>query len=139
MILLQTLLDTSGANIWIANIVTGTLIIGVLGWFVRKLIADNDARHKAAMERITAVDARSTNIEKNYIRRFEEIKEKQNKDKEEIIDRIGERIQQMEKESSAHREHQQRWMGTIETKVEGIARQCDEWSNDRDRRQNRNR
>jgi hypothetical protein len=131
MIIIQTLLETSAVNVWVANIATGTMILGVLGYFLKKFVSDNEARHKSASDRIAAVDARSSNIEKNYIRRFEEIKEKTNQDKEEIINRIGERIQAMEREGSQHRENQQRWMGTIETKVEGIARQCDEWNRNR--------
>lgn len=108
-------------NVWVANIVTGGTVILVIGWLFNRFVKTNDDRINATDIKAEAARHKAHEIERNYIKRFEEVHEKIDETKQELKDHFTKEINEVIRDKSNYRIEQSRWMGTIEGKIDNLA------------------
>lgn len=102
-------------NVWIANIITGSVILTILAWLLQRFIKSYDRR-------LEEVEAKGEEIEKNYIRRFEEVHRKIDDTKEELKDHFTREIKEVVGDNHRYKESNSRELGTISAKIDTLLR-----------------
>lgn len=98
-------------KVWLANIITGGVVVTVLGWLLIRFIQNYDTR-------LSKTEEEAAEIKKNYIRRFEEVNEKIDETKEELKEHFTTKIEEVIRDKSNYRIEQSRAIGVIETKID---------------------
>lgn len=70
-------------TIWLANVLSTGVIVTVVAWFLKRLFKDYD-------DRIAKSEKEAAEIKKNYIQRFEDVKQNQQRNKDEILGKLEE-------------------------------------------------
>lgn len=103
-------------KIWIANLLTGTAVIGVITFLFNRFIKTYDERLKAAEDE-------AEDIKKNYIRRFEDVHRKLDDTTLDIKEHFNRKIEDVNNDRMVYRMNQAKSMGILETKIDFIIKQ----------------
>lgn len=107
-------------NIWVANLVSSGTILTVLGFLILRFIAGYDKRIKDLDCKSEAVKKKSEEIEKNYLHRFEEVRDKIDNAARNISEHFTEEIKQVVKDKYDYRIQQSGLTSEIKAKLDGL-------------------
>lgn len=88
-------------NIWIANMVTSVGVGGLLWYGFKRYVTQQDDRHKLLDSKVDDCDDRSDKIEKNYIKKFDEVRKEINDSNKELGSEITKEIREITKDKNA--------------------------------------
>lgn len=107
-------------QVWLANLVTGGVVLSVMGWLILRFIGSFE-------KRLAASEKKADEIEENYISRFKEVnlnlsasENNIRKDFNTRLDRTDEKIDKVIHEKLEHRVQQGRWQGVMEEKLNNV-------------------
>lgn len=112
------------SQIWLANLVSASVLIAVMGYFIRRYINQQD-------KKLAVVEEKVEEIEKNYIHRFEEVKETQHRVKDEILRTLGSKIEETNRDKMQYRVDQAKDMGEMRTEIRHLTEAVRDMGRDR--------
>lgn len=116
-------------DVWAANLITGGVILVVMGWLFKKWWDTVEQRLKAAEEKAEAARGHGETIERNYIKRFEDVHRQMDSNKNQIKDHFTEEIKQVTHEKNNYRQKQAIVTTEIATNQQHMMRTIDEIKN----------
>jgi dsDNA-specific endonuclease/ATPase MutS2 len=116
--------QTAIENVWLANILTGAIVTGLIAFLGKRLLGSIDKRFDQQDGRIEKAEGETEEVKKNYIRRFELVHEKVDETKGELNVKIEEtkteilkEIHQIQHDKHDYRQKQAESMGELKTTV----------------------
>lgn len=100
-------------NVWIANIVTGGFVVGIITWLFNRFINSYD-------KRLARAESKAEEIEKNYIHRFEDMHKSLDAATHNLREHFSKEISEVIRDKSAYRIEQAKSMGIMETKLDNL-------------------
>lgn len=111
---------TSMDNIWIANLVTSVGVGGILIYFFKRYVNQQDDRNKALDQKVADCDERSDLIEKNYIKRFDDVNKEINQSNNRLGEKISEEIKELTKSINESEKESIKEMAKMSGRVENM-------------------
>ena len=124
------MMDVLTENIWIANVATATVITGVIAFFFKRYVDQNDTRMDHMEKKAEAAKIHGETIDKTYIKRFEDVHKVVNHTKEEIKDHFTKEIKEVVHDKNNYRQQQAILTTEISRDVTNLVKSFEEYKKD---------
>lgn len=120
-------------DVWAANLITGAVILAVIGWLFKKWWDTVEQRFesarieaKDAMKKASEAKEHGEEIEKNYVKRFEDVHREMESNKNQIKDHFTKEIKEVVHDKNNYRQTQAIVTTEIATNLANMIKTFDE-------------